>query len=68
MEPEEMTELKKHVTEHITYPATKNDITMTCNRIEHASEDEKKYVEDNLPEGTYESADQVMDAMGMKME
>lgn len=67
MSPDQGREIKKHLTEHVSYPASREDIVQSCNRMEHASDDEKKYVSENLPDGTYESAEDALDVLGMEM-
>lgn len=57
-------EMMKHL-DHVTYPASKEDFMAACNRMEHVTEGEKKWMMDNLPDKTYNSADEVKQALGM---
>lgn len=53
----------EHLRTHITYPATKADLTAACNNLSDFSEDDKKEFSDSLPEATYNSADEVAKAL-----
>lgn len=55
-----------HLKTHQTYPATKDDLVKSCNEMSDFSKEDKEWFEDNLPEGTYESAQEVMMALGIK--
>lgn len=54
-----------HLREHQEYPATKQELVESCNNLSDFSEDDKKWFESNLPEGTYNSADEVMRALNI---
>lgn len=58
-----MKAMMKHLKEHQTYPASKDQLVEACNNLEDVSLDEKKYFEENLPEGSYGSAEDVMKAL-----
>ena len=60
-----MQELMKHFDSDVTYPATKEDIVKACNDMSDVPEDDKKWVMEKLPDGTYQNADEVKMAMGM---
>lgn len=55
---------KEHLKTHVTYPATKSDLVAACNNLSDFSGEDKKEFTDKLPEGTYDSADAVMKALG----
>lgn len=65
MSMEEMKEMMMHVKDHITYPATKQQIWEACNTMEHVTDKEKEMFKKMVPDGTYNSADDVMKAAGM---
>lgn len=54
-----------HLKTHQTYPATKEDLVKECNELADFSEDDKSWFMKTLPEGTYNSADDVMGALGL---
>lgn len=54
----------KHLREHQEFPATKADLVAACNNLSDFSEADKKEFMDGLPEGTYNSADEVITALG----
>lgn len=54
-----------HLKQHQTYPATKKQLVEACNKLDDFSMDDKKWFEENLPEGTYKSAEEVMSALSM---
>ena len=48
----------------IMYPATAGDLKKACNEMEDVPESQKKEFLEKLPEKTYNSADEVMTAVG----
>lgn len=66
MPTDKMQSMALHFDEHITYPATKQDIIDACNKMADVEAEDKKWVEDNLPDKTYMSADEVKEALGFK--
>lgn len=54
-----------HLKMHQTYPATKSDLVESCNKLSDFSEGDKTEFMEKLPEGTYQSADEVMKAVGI---
>ena len=54
---------KKHLAEHVTYPATREQILAACANTPEFTAGEKRWLSDNLPEGTYESTDKVAGAL-----
>lgn len=57
-----------HLKGHQTYPATKEELVKTCNELSDFSEKDKKWFEENLPEKTYNSAEEVTQALGWKQD
>ena len=55
-----------HLKSHQTYPATKVELVAACNGLSDFSEEDKKSFAEKLPEGTYNSAEDVMKALGMQ--
>jgi hypothetical protein len=55
---------KAHLREHQKYPATKAELVAECDNLSDFSEADKKEFSDKLPEGTYNSADEVIAALG----
>ena len=55
-----------HLRDHQTYPATKADLVAACNSLSDFSEEDKREFENKLPEGTYNSAEEVMTALGLQ--
>lgn len=54
-----------HFKMHQKYPATKAQLVAECNNLSHFDADDKKWFSDTLPEGNYNSAEEVMKALGM---
>lgn len=54
-----------HLKTHQTYPATKADLVAACNGLSDFSEEDKKEFSEKLPEGNYNSADEVTQALGL---
>lgn len=53
-----------HLRDHQSYPASKEELVAACNDLSDFSEEDKQEFRDNLPEGTYNSADEVVKALG----
>jgi hypothetical protein len=62
----DVTKLKAHAVDHIKYPATRAEILAACAQTPEFSAGEKKWIEQNLPEGTYNSPDDVLRAMKLQ--
>jgi hypothetical protein len=56
----------EHLTKHQTYPATRAELLASCKNLMEFSDGEKKWFAAHLPEGTYNSADEVMKALYKK--
>ena len=56
---------KKHLQEHVTYPASKAELVAHCNDLSDFSAADKAEFATKLPEGTYNSADDVIKALGL---
>ena len=54
-----------HLKTHQSYPATKVDLVAECDNLSDFSEEDKKEFTDKLPEGTYNSAEEVIKALGL---
>ncbi len=52
-----------HLKEHVTYPATRQQILAACAQTKEFSESEKQWIADKLSEGTYANADAVAKAL-----
>lgn len=57
---------KHHLEEHQSYPATKKELVAECDNLSDFSEEDKKWFSEKLPEGTYESAEEVVKALGLE--
>lgn len=56
-----------HLKTHQKYPATKAELVAECNNLSDFSDADKKDFMEKLPEGTYNSAEDVMKALGWQM-
>lgn len=54
----------EHLKSHQTYPATKANLVAACNELSDFSPEDKAEFAEKLPEGTYNSAEEVMKALG----
>lgn len=57
-----------HLKTHQKYPATKADLVAECDNLSDFSEEDKKEFAEKLPEGTYNSAEEVSTALGLQAE
>ena len=55
---------KKHLKDHQKYPATKEELVAECDNLSDFSEADKKEFSSKLPAGNYNSADEVVAALG----
>ena len=55
-----------HLKTHQKYPATKADLVAECDNLSDFSEEDKKEFGEKLPEGNYNSADEVIVALGLQ--
>ncbi|MBI2474069.1 MAG: hypothetical protein HYV68_00035 [Candidatus Taylorbacteria bacterium] len=55
-----------HLKDHITYPATSDELIESCNQMSDVPASDKKWFSENLPEDTYESAEDVISALNMQ--
>lgn len=53
-----------HLKNHQTYPANKAQLVAQCNNLSDFAPEDKQWFENNLPEGTYNSADEITKALG----
>lgn len=54
-----------HLREHQKYPATGDELIKECMNLSDFSEEDKKWFMENLPKDkTYDSADEVISALG----
>ncbi len=59
-------EVTQHVREHMDYPGTKADLVARCEEMSDVPPEEKDWFVVTLPEGTYRSADEVLQALGLQ--
>jgi hypothetical protein len=52
-----------HLKNHVKYPADRAQVVATCNDMSDAPAPDRDWVSKNLPEGTYQSPDQVVLAL-----
>ncbi len=56
---------RDHLKNHQKYPATKAQLVAECSGLSDFSEEDKKEFVSKLPGGTYNSADEVIGALGL---
>ncbi|OGM68606.1 hypothetical protein A2985_01120 [Candidatus Woesebacteria bacterium RIFCSPLOWO2_01_FULL_43_11] len=54
-----------HLKNHQKYPASTEQLLAECDGLTDFSAEDKKWFTDNLKEGTYASADEVIKALGL---
>lgn len=55
-----------HLKSHQNYPATKTELVAECDNLSDFSEEDKNEFKQKLPDGTYNSADDVVGALGLQ--
>ncbi len=53
----------EHAKKHVTYPASKKDLMEACNNFSDVPTAEKNWFNNNLPDRTYKSANEVVSAL-----
>lgn len=61
-------ELMMHLREHMQYPASKAQIIEACNYMGHVPKATVEWFDKTLPDRTYNSADDVIHAVGLPHE
>ena len=56
---------KDHLKNHQKFPATKAELVAECDGLSDFSEEDKKEFTSKLPAGTYNSADEVIQALSL---
>ena len=54
-----------HLNTHQKYPATKTELVEACMKLSDFSDEDKEWFKKNLPDRTYKSASEVIEALGM---
>lgn len=57
--------VRDHLNNHQKYPATKAELVAECDNLSDFSEEDKKDFAAKLPGGTYNSANEVIQALGL---
>jgi len=55
-----------HLKTHQSYPATRDELVAECDHLSDFSKSDKQWFRDNLPKGTYNSAEDVIQALGLE--
>ena len=56
-------EVMSHLKDHQKYPATKEELGAACGNLSDFSEEDKKEFAEKLPDGSYNSAEDVINAL-----
>jgi hypothetical protein len=60
----DMQRMADHLRQHVKYPATRKQILAACADTDEFSAGEKAWAAAHLPQGTYASPDEVLEALG----
>lgn len=60
-------EVMSHIENDVKYPASKQALTEACNQMSDVPAEDKKWFEDNLPDKTFNSPEEVKQALGKPM-
>ena len=55
-----------HIKDHQDYPATKEEMIAECDNLADFSDEDKKWFSKNLPDKTYNSAEEVLKALNLE--
>jgi len=56
-------DIMTHVREHTKYPSTKSELIAACGDMSDVPKTDKEWIEQNLPDRTYSTADEVIRAL-----
>lgn len=56
-----------HLKNHIDYPATTEQVLEACNNMSDLPKDDSNWIKTTLPEGTYKSPEEVVEALFKKV-
>jgi hypothetical protein len=56
-------DIMTHVREHTKYPSTKSELIAACGNMSDIPKTDKEWIEQNLPDRTYNTADEVVRAL-----
>ena len=56
-----------HLKSHVPYPASRAQVVEACNNNMHADRDDADWMAKALPEGTYNNAGEVLNALLVKL-
>lgn len=56
----------EHLKTHQTYPASREELVKACEDLKDFSKEDKEWFKQNLPEGTYQSAQDVIGVLGLQ--
>jgi hypothetical protein len=56
-----------HLKNHVMYPASRQQVVGACNNMSDAPQADREWFSSNLPEGTYQNAEQVLGALLKKV-
>ena len=59
-------EVMNHLKDHQKYPATKEELVAECGNLSDFSEEDKKEFAEKLPDGSYNSAEEVIKALELE--
>jgi hypothetical protein len=59
--------LRKHIKSHVKYPASKEAVVSACKGMSEIKPEDRKWFTGALPEGQYENAAAVMEAVGWQV-
>lgn len=57
--------MKMHIREHLDYPATKQELVQACNMMSDVPPADREWFNEHLPEGTYNSPEDVIVKLGL---
>ena len=58
-------EIREHAGQHVEFPATREQLVQACDGVSDVPAEEREWFMQNLPDGTYKSAEEVLQALGI---
>lgn len=56
-----------HLKNHVEYPATRSEVVGACNNMSDVAEEDREWFSNNLPDGRYTKAEDVLTALLSKV-
>jgi len=68
MDEKSLSELSTHISQHVSYPISRTDFMASCGNLSHVPAEARRWVEENLPNRTFQSAEDLYHTLNLPHE